>query len=777
MADQFIQLGTAAFSATLDLVSTTVTVTAGHNLTGATSAAPILVRADTATSLNTAPFAGTASPEFLRITGNPSSTTLTVLRAQDGSTAKTAAVTDVLTHVIGASSLSGISLSATPAGAVLAGGLGVIGKGYRIPAGSLDVWRAARNASATTRCEVVGFGDSLTFGTGPTVGQYSFLQRLRERAGTDGYVDGGRGFNSSGSLTPVDNFAGETTPVSAQTGFNLGLPGGITPMPSVAVSTTLNDTISYTVFGTACRLWWTRYFQAGRFSYKVNAQAVVVVNASYNESPPLPTVVAGLSSIDSILLGAADGLVAGTNTIVVTNLGGAPIGPPGSWNGISAGGTGGTIPAGSYEAVATGTNGTGETAQTTTTVVATVTAGQNLTLTLDARNLNPLGITNIKYYARTPSGSGLYSLIGTTAIGASNAFTTYVWTGTPAINTSAHPPAAPGTAGLDGSNKLVAVNVEWLKATGIVWHNQGVTGTMASDFFDPNGLNDSPLASLGLQWGTGTNGFPIGAATEQLPTAAQSTFDTPINRTQARKPSLVILAFGTNEIQKGEGGFAALAAPTAATAGVGVGSGLAAATYFYKVQRLVTGAGGPLSPASTGVTATVGQQIAVTSPILGAGGATGGAMFNVFRSTTVGGTYGLVGQIDGVSQTLLDSVATPGGQPASTTVFTPLVDTTTAENSLSLALRLIRNSGADALVVIPSIESMNNSRTLGGSFKVAIQRVADTFGAAWVDFDVVLGATALRAGLGFGGGSSNPHLLKPAYQAEGDFIWDKVLKL
>ena len=717
----------------------------------------------------------TRQSEIMLVT-NVSGVTWTVTRGVEGTTPVAHPGSFAVVSTITAGILAVLG---TPATAMGPTGTGLVGKGYRVPAGSLEVWRAARNASATTRCEVVGFGDSLMFGQGPTVGYYSFLQRLRERAGTDGYTDGGRGYNAHGNATPVDNFTGETTPVAAQTGFNAGTPGAIFSMPASSFSTTLNESITYTVFGTACRIWWSRYFQAGRFSYKVNAQAAVVVNASYNESAPLPTLTGGLSSIDTILLGAADGLVSGTNTVVITNLGGAPIGPPGGWNSVSVGGTGGTVPAGTYDFVATGTNGTGETSQTATIVTTTVTAGQQVTLSLDARNLNALGITNIRFYARTPSGSGLYSFVGTVPIGASNAFTTYVWTGTPAIDTATHPPAAPGTAGLDASNKLVAVNVEWLKAAGIVWQNQGTPGTSTADVFDPNNQNnDVALASLGLQWGTGSNGSNVGVQSEQLPTAAQSGFDTPINRTQARKPSLVIVAFGTNDIQRSEGG-ALGTPPTSAAAGVGVGSGLAAGTYFYKVQRIAATSlrGGSLSPVSTSVTVTAGQQVLVTAPQLGSNSYVNGAAFNVYRSTTSGGTYGLVGQIVGSSQQMLDNTATTGPAPINITTITPVVDTSSTENSLALALRLIRNSGADALVVLPSVESLTNSRTLGGVFKAAIQKVADTFSVPWVDFDVALGPTALRSGLGYGGGNSNPHLLKPAYQTQGDFIWDKVLKL
>lgn len=73
---------------------------------------------------------------------------------------------------------------------------GVLKEGVWIPSGWGQSWKAKRDASASTLCEFVAFGDSTTFGSsdsGTATPWFSWVQELRTQAQASGYADGGRG--------------------------------------------------------------------------------------------------------------------------------------------------------------------------------------------------------------------------------------------------------------------------------------------------------------------------------------------------------------------------------------------------------------------------------------------------------------------------------------------------------------------------------------------------------------------------------------------------------
>lgn len=666
---------------------------------------------------------------------------------------------------------AGASLAASAA----AGGAGVVGKGFRIPAGSLDIWRAARAASGATRCEVVGFGDSLTYGQGPTAGLYSWLQRLRERSVAAGFTDGGRGFNAQGAEgfdTPLINYGSEVNPVSSRTGFaaadGYGLAGAL-------VSNTAADTVTYRVIGTHARLWWSRFNQGGRFSYAVNGGAAVTVNSGFLEAPPTSPVTYGLWSPDYIYLTASDGMTSGTNVIVVTNLGGNPVTAPVlSTTGSTQIGAG-NVPVGTHYYVATAVNGAQETLKSNVLTVVTTGSPQSVNV-----SLNGGGWTgNFNLYRSDSSSAGPFGLVGT--LTGVQSFVNYPsFTDNTASPGAQNPPTVSTYTGLNPTYLTVHSAIEALNAAGIVWHNIGLPGADSYSFFDTADAvnNATALAHLGLQWGTGSNGIAVGTSPELLPHASDSGADLPLVRATCRKPSLVIVAFGTNDIQHSDGG-GGVAAPTGVDGGVGIGSGLGAGTYYYKVARvsLRVGATGPVSTASAGVAITAGHQALVTMPFVGSGNNVL-PVWDVYRATTSGGTYGFVGQVIGTQAVFVDNVTTTAG-PLNSSGLTepPQIDTSRTMESMGLAVQLARNAGADVLFVLPTVVDMTNSRLLAAAFKAAIVSIAEAFSVPWVDWDVAMGPTPLRTGLLYGAVDGNPHELIAAKQAQGDFLWDKVLSL
>lgn len=656
------------------------------------------------------------------------------------------------------------------------------GEGYSIPKGSLDIWKAARDASAATRCEVCGFGDSLMFGDGASP-HYSFVKRLRERSTGAGFVDGGNGWAGYYWLdqtTGYERFGSEPAQIAAITGFGGGNPLYALPGPT---SVAAGDSVTFNCVGDHARLWWMRFTQGGQFSYQVNAQAPVTVAADAVSSPPRPVanIAGNISSPDMIMLGPADGMTSGTNTITVVNIGGVPaVVPTLSMTGTAQTGAG-NVPVGTYYYKATMVTGGGAGETTPSAAIGPVTVSGSA----QAVNVSLSGTGwqgSYRLYRATSSG-GPYGLVGAIqTVGSDNA-------NFPGLtDNTATPGAAPpssNTAGLNPKYLQVSVGLDQLKSAGIVWHNHGLEGEQTVGMGDvlDHGNNAFTVAALGLQWGTGTpaggvlNGVPVGTASELLTTPDVLGKDSPIARTAARKIKLCIIAFGTNDIERADLADATTA-PTAIDGGVGIGSGLAAATYYYKYSRVTPEqvSNAPLSSASAGTAITAGHQAIVSLPSAGQGAGVGAVAWNIYRATSSGGTYGFVGQAFGSAAKFIDNVATPGGAPTTDgTRPYPSVDTSITENALALGIRLARNAGADPLVLLPQINSFPGSRVNGATVKRAMQTVAETMSCAWVDLDVPLGPSYQRSALGYWAGQPDPHLPKPAYVAQGDFIWDKVL--
>lgn len=405
--------------------------------------------------------------------------------------------------------------AATPAAAIKPGGVGASGSGWGIPAGSLENLRAGFLAAASAPCEIVYFGDSTGFGAGGSGGPVRKIRDLLTI--TAGLTDGGRGVASPNetAITSGENLI----PFVGAAGFGLPSNGYDFLCTDTSSSTAAGETVTFQGKGTAIRLYTTRFdYNSGRFTYKVDSAAAVTVDGS---GPPSTT---------DILTTYIGGLAEGTHTVVVTNLANntvpSPSGPGAFWNGTSATGTGGTIPAGNYDFVATGVTATGETVASVTSGSVAVAAGQNMALSVDYRNGNAESITTVRFFARL-GGTGAFGFIGSVAIGASNAFTNYTWTGTPARATATVPPTT-STAGFFGTTARCSVSFEFVRAVGVVAHKQAISGITSGTFFDTTKsasttfANANSLAALGMQQMTGNsppNGKDYGLASATKPNA------------------------------------------------------------------------------------------------------------------------------------------------------------------------------------------------------------------------------------------------------------------
>ncbi len=180
--------------------------------------------------------------------------------------------------------------------------------GITVPAGALDRWYRYRSVAntAASRREVVVFGDSTAFGSGPTP-TYSWVQRLRDRAVSAGYADGGKGIFARDESTigydspEVNGFVSST-----------GTLGSADPYDTLAgqywLMTSASATITTQFRTTGVRIWYTRRGAAGTFTYAIDGGAAVTVT---------PTATTAIALDAFVYVG---GLSANTtHTLVITN--------------------------------------------------------------------------------------------------------------------------------------------------------------------------------------------------------------------------------------------------------------------------------------------------------------------------------------------------------------------------------------------------------------------------------------------------------------------------
>jgi hypothetical protein len=95
--------------------------------------------------------------------------------------------------------------------------------------------------------------------------------------------------------------------------------------------------------------------------------------------------------------------------------------------------------------------------------------------------------------------------------------------------------------------------------------------------------------------------------------------------------------------------------------------------------------------------------------------------------------------------------------------------------AIHLFCRMAQAAGADPLVISGEFLMNANAYTLGGRMSRAVRETALACGAAWCDFMMpALGKPNAITGLA---STNNPHLNKPGYVAQADFLWNNVLSV
>lgn len=184
----------------------------------------------------------------------------------------------------------------------------VYAQGVFAPAGWGADWRAYRDGGAATeRREVPILGDSTTFGAG---GNYSYVQRVRDRSIAAGHTDGGKGIfgrDESGityDAPEVNGFVSSTFTGSPSAHDSL--------VGQYYYSSAAGQTLTLRARSAGFRIWYVDRPDAGSFTYAVDGGAPVVVECSTRT---------GGDPLDRFVY--VSGLSADTaHTVVITNRGG-----------------------------------------------------------------------------------------------------------------------------------------------------------------------------------------------------------------------------------------------------------------------------------------------------------------------------------------------------------------------------------------------------------------------------------------------------------------------
>lgn len=153
--------------------------------------------------------------------------------------------------------------------------------GVYIPAGALDVWRTARDASGTDLVEVAIFGDSITYGAAdPNRGPdyYTWVQATREAAWADGHPNGGFGYVHRGDVGGTFVYPAGFAPVTNRVGNWSEVVANASRAPFINTSGTTTDYITFTGTGTGIRLTFLGSGAMGKAAYSVDGGPETVID-------------------------------------------------------------------------------------------------------------------------------------------------------------------------------------------------------------------------------------------------------------------------------------------------------------------------------------------------------------------------------------------------------------------------------------------------------------------------------------------------------------------
>lgn len=402
------------------------------------------------------------------------------------------------------------------------------GTGWVIPANSLDNYRVAKAAAidGDALLEVAFVGDSTFAGqTNVYSGDgsdtyYSPITRLRELFATTGADDGGHGHVNGVLDFPI--VSGESAPdagVVLTQGFG-GNGNATYNLPGLpVVSELVGDVADYVVYGSHIRIFYTRLYLSGRFSYSLDGDTPVIVEAYYS----------GTFIADFIDL---PGLTDGRHTVQIVNLGGRSWTPPPTP--IDQGATAGTLAAGTYYYKVTGDTADGET-NASTAVAVTLSSTGGRTLATPNTGYDP----DFYNVYRSATLNGTYGLLASHVAALGNG--QFYWTddGSLSPNGAVNPPT--GDEPVEGTPSYCNVAVDAIRAEGVVLHNFGLR--VATSNIMSNG---SMEIILGLSYDSSAS--PASRAKDP--------------RSAHRHPKLGVFNYGLNDQGLGtlDGGTAATAA-------------------------------------------------------------------------------------------------------------------------------------------------------------------------------------------------------------------------
>jgi lysophospholipase L1-like esterase len=423
--------------------------------------------------------------------------------------------------------------------------VGETGRGYSIPAGSLNTWKAARNAHATTQTDVTCTGDSTTEGV-PASGNNTggWVAKLRALSIAAGYTDGGRGQIDGAFDTATasgESFAGYVS----KTGWASAAPNS-TPGPYPFCANTVADvlTLQYKAPNNAMRIRLSSNTSTGRLTVKVNGSTVGTIDpwVAQNVSGSLGTYGQIVKRFTGLTAGGAG------QTVTIENTGGAPIPNPFQFRTAGSATTGGAVVPGTYTYAATFVDAAGLETALSPVASITVPAGTStntVTTAMDATGGNvPPGLTKARLYRANGSGitlpSSFQMVLETTTTGGGQIIQIDVGNapGAAPPNATQNPFSNPATTG----PKAAGILVDFYDSTkGITYHRAGYSGQKYFTLYSPSGSTYATCqydmqTHLGL-----VPGLASAAVGMDWSSPADSSAD-------ARKVSLAMCAFGINDM-------------------------------------------------------------------------------------------------------------------------------------------------------------------------------------------------------------------------------------
>lgn len=392
-----------------------------------------------------------------------------------------------------------------------------------VPGEALDRWFAYRRNPDARRRDVVCIGDSTTYGSG---GNYSWVQRFRDRAASFGLPPGGKGiFGGGESFIAYD--APEVNGFVEGASWGGGFPDAFDNLAGqyfYDTGTTGGHTLTFQFKGTAMRLWYTRRQNVGEFTYAIDGEAPITVSA-YKAL-----------GVTTVLFVYRDGLSDGLHTVVITNRGGRVALPP---DGISASsssfGAPNALPDGTYYYAATYTFGGGETVKSN---VATLTLAGGRTVTVAVPEVGQDATTGVRIF-RAANPAGPFQLVTTARVGGSATVGFYIDS---ALNTpdAGQVPPTVGTTNLNTSAKAAYVAFAALRDDGLAIQKQATSGGTMVGFVTSEGARI---------W----TAFGLAAPTGDSTLAASYAADGEVDADGRPDPVLAILHLGFNDLSNAPG--------------------------------------------------------------------------------------------------------------------------------------------------------------------------------------------------------------------------------